>query len=513
MSLAIPSDARDLIAVLLGRKQRRLSLRDFVWQAWAAVEPSTPFKSNWHIDALADHLAAVTAGQIRKLIINIPPRCTKSTIVSVMWPCWEWTIRPETKWLFTSYSLNLTKRDSLRCRRLIESVWYQERWGLRLAEDQSEKLLFENDRGGYRMSASVGSSVTGSGGDRLVCDDPHNISEVESDTMRQGVIEWFDGVLSTRMNDPKRSTITIIGQRAHESDLSGHVLRQEGWEHLCLPLEWEPYPFVDLGAKLTPEGKRITAIGWSDPRTEEGELLWPDHFGEAEVAQLKRSLGSYRVAGQLQQRPAPAEGGLFKAHWWRFWHYPGSPLPAVPVRLADGSIFNRPCVPLPEKFDRQLLSFDLTFKDTKTSDYAVGQCWGCLEASRFLLDQWRARADFVVQRAAIKTMVSRWPEATKILIEDSANGAAIVSELQQSIAGILPIQATGAKEARAAAVTPMIESGNVYLPHPNLAGWVGSFLDEVTGFPNSRNDDCVDSASQALNYAMKPPYVFAVVVI
>jgi predicted phage terminase large subunit-like protein len=503
---------RDLIAVLLQRKQRRLSLRDFVRLAWAVVEPATPFKSNWHIDALADHLAAVTAGQIRKLVINVPPRCTKSTVVSVLWPCWEWTIRPETKWLFTSYSLNLTKRDSLRCRRLIESVWYRERWGLMLAEDQSEKLLFENSRGGYRMSASVGSSVTGSGGDRLVCDDPHNIGEVESDTMRQGVIDWFDGVLSTRMNDPKQSTITIIGQRAHESDLSGHVLRQGGWEHLCLPLEWERYPFLDLGAKLTPEGKRVTAIGWSDPRSEEGELLWPDHFGEAEVGQLKRSLGSYRVAGQLQQRPSPAEGGLFKAHWWRFWHRPGNPLPAVSVRLAaDGSVFNRPCVPLPEKFDRQLLSFDLTFKDTKTSDYAVGQCWGCLDADRFLLDEWRARADFVAQRAAITMMAARWPEATEILIEDSANGSAAVSELQHSISGIKAIPAKGAKEVRAAACTPMIESGNCYLPHPNLAAWVTGFLDEVAGFPNAKNDDRIDAMSQCLNHARQGRWRFLMV--
>ncbi|MEP7354202.1 MAG: hypothetical protein ABI824_13320 [Acidobacteriota bacterium] len=302
------------------------SLGEFVRQAWPIVEPATPYVPGWHIDAIIEHLEAITHGQIRNLLINVPPRHMKSLLVSVFWPAWEWIRYPERRWLYSSYGAALSIRDSIKCRRLIESPWYQQRWGyvFALTSDQNTKGRFENNKSGYRIATSVGGAATGEGGDRLVCDDAHNVQEAESDSVRNGTVDWWGTVMSTRLNNPKTSSKTVVMQRCHERDLSGHLIEQGGFEHLCLPAEYE----------VT---KAVTSIGWSDPRTEPGQLLWPERFGPDELASLKRSLGSYGAAGQLQQRPSPAEGGLFKRHWWRFWQPVGANLPPIPVRWPDGT--------------------------------------------------------------------------------------------------------------------------------------------------------------------------------
>jgi hypothetical protein len=302
------------------------SLQEFVRQAWIIVEPSTPFVPGFHIDAIIKHIEAVTREQIRNLLINVPPRHMKSLLVSVFWPAWEWIAHPEHRWLYGSYAASLSIRDSVKFRRLIESPWYQSRWGDRfdLSSDQNTKVRVDNSRSGYRIATSVGGSATGEGGDRIVCDDPHNVQEVESDTVRKGTLDWFDIVMSTRVNDPKTSATVVVMQRCHQQDLSGHLLEQGGWEHLCLPAEYEG-------------PTRATSIGFSDPRTAIGELLWNERFGPQEIADLKRKLGSYAAAGQLQQRPSPLGGGIFKRHWWRYWQPPGANLPPVVVQLPAGT--------------------------------------------------------------------------------------------------------------------------------------------------------------------------------
>ena len=221
--------------------QAEAHLGDFIRQAWHVLEPATPYIHGWHIDAMCEHLEAVTRGWIRNLLINVPPRHMKSLAVSVFWPCWEWTQHPERRWLYASYAQSLSIRDSLKCRRLIESDWYQAHWGqvFQLRGDQNQKMRWENDKTGYRLASSVGGSLTGEGGDRLVADDPHNIQQRESDTIREGVLQWWDEVMSTRLNDPKTGAKVLVMQRLHERDLSGHVLEQGGWEHLCLPAEYE----------------------------------------------------------------------------------------------------------------------------------------------------------------------------------------------------------------------------------------------------------------------------------
>ena len=233
--------ARPSLVAEIESEMARRSLREFVRQAWHVVEPATPYIPGWHLDAICDHLEAVSRREIRNLLINMPPRHMKSLAVSVFWPCWEWATWPERKWLFSSYAASLSIRDSLKCRRLIESPWYQANWGDRfqLTGDQNAKQRFENNKSGYRLATSVGGTATGEGGDRIVVDDPHNVNEAESDLVRRGVIDWWDQVMSTRLNDPKTGAKVIVMQRVHEADLAGHVLAQGGYEHLCLPAEYE----------------------------------------------------------------------------------------------------------------------------------------------------------------------------------------------------------------------------------------------------------------------------------
>jgi predicted phage terminase large subunit-like protein len=450
------------------------------------LEPSTPFVPGWHIDAIIEHLEAVTNGQIRNLLINVPPRHMKSLLVSVFWPAWEWIRWPERRWLYSSYAASLTIRDSIKCRRLIESPWYQARWGdgFSLTSDQNTKGRFDNDRSGYRLATSVGGAVTGEGGDRIVCDDPHNVQEAESDSVRKNTTDWFDVVMSTRVNDPKTAARVVVMQRCHQQDLSGHLLQQGGWDHLCLPAEYE-------------SPRRATSIGFVDARENHGELLWPERFGPQEIESLKRSLGSYAAAGQLQQRPSPLEGGLLKRAWWRFWQPIGANLPPVEVRLPDGTQQAIAAVGV-ARLDELIQSWDCAFKNLDTSDYVVGQVWGRVGPNFLLLDQVRARMDCPATVKAIRLLTAKWPYTLAKLIEDKANGSAVIQMLANEIPGLLPITPEGGKVARAAAVSPLIEAGNAYLPHPQYAPWVSDLIEECAAFPNGAHDDQVDAMTQAL---------------
>ena len=476
------------------------SLREFVQQAWIIVEPSTPFVPGFHIDAIIEHLEAVTRGQIRNLLINVPPRHMKSLLVSVFWPAWEWIAHPERRWLYSSYAASLSIRDSVKFRRLVESPWYQSRWVDRfsLTSDQNTKVRVDNSRSGYRIATSVGGSATGEGGDRIICDDPHNVQEVESDSVRKTTLDWWDVVMSTRVNDPKTTAMVVVMQRCHQQDLSGHLLEQGGWEHLCLPAEYEG-------------PSRTTSIGFSDRRTTIGELLWKERFGPQEIEDLKRKLGSYAAAGQLQQRPSPLGGGIFKRHWWRYWQPPGASLPPVVVQLPDGTYQSIHAVYRPMRGVEQIESWDCSFKDLETSDFVVGQVWGRVGADFFLGDQVRDRMDCPTTVRAVRELSERYPGSLAKLIEDKANGSAVIQMLKHEIEGILPVNPEGGKVARAMAVSPLIEAGNVYLPHPSIAPWVNDFTEECAAFPNGAHDDQVDAMTQALlrwNMIPRQPVVY-----
>lgn len=221
-------------------KAAEKSLRRYIEQAWRVLEPDMPFLSNWHIDLLAEYLEAVTAGQIRRLLVNMPPRYMKSLLISVLWPTWEWIRHPGRRWIFVSYTESLALKHSVDRRTVLQSSWYQGRWGDRvvLAPDQNEKGEFLNTARGHMIATSIGASILGKGGDRLVVDDPHNPTQIESETQREGAVHYFRHALPTRLDDKKRGAIIVVMQRLHERDLSA-VCQDLGYTHICLPAEAE----------------------------------------------------------------------------------------------------------------------------------------------------------------------------------------------------------------------------------------------------------------------------------
>jgi predicted phage terminase large subunit-like protein len=412
-------------------------------------------------------LEAVTAGHIRKLLINIPPRCGKSTLVSIMWPCWELISRPSGKWLYASHAESLSIRDNRRGRQLIDSAWYQSHWGhvFQFCGDQNAKQRVETDKGGQRIALGIGGAATGEGGDRLVVDDPHNIENVESELVRTAVLDWYDTVWSTRANDPRTSSYVCIMQRSHQQDLSGHLLAQGGWQHLKIPMEYEP-------------AEHVTGIGWRDPRREEGELLWPERFDAAWAAEKKTH--PYVWAGQYQQRPSPAGGGLFRREWWQFYRE----------------------LPLMERY---VISMDPSFRKSVTSDPTCIQAWGLRGPDRYLVAQILRRMTFTEALAALRSVADGYPGNTMKLVEGKANGDSIVDTLKGGVPGLVVFEPHGTKEERAASISPLVEAGNVYLPLPDLHPWVRSFIQECSDFPNGYHDDQVDAMSQCLIKTSREP--------
>lgn len=463
------------------------SFKHFFSQAWHIIEPQTPLLSSWYVDAECDHAQAVTEGKIRNLIVNKPPRTLKSSIWSVAWPAWVWINDPGHRWLYASYGIRPAERDSVACRRLIESHWYQKRWAdkFKLTTDQNTKGHFDNDKGGRRYTTSIEAGTTSWGASTIVIDDANQADE--NDSTRQGTCDWYDNTMTSRLDQPKTGSIVNVQQRCGEDDLSGHLMRLRGWVVLCIRMEWEG-------------PQQATLIGWTDPRTKFGELLCPERIGPEELAKIKK-MGSFAYASQYQQRPAPAEGGIWKKHWWKFWHMPGQPLPPVKVRQKNGEYVDVEAYPLPP-FEEEAQSWDLTFEDLVTSDFVAGGHWGRRGADKFLLHVLNERIDFVEQVKAVEKWTEDYPQATLKLVENKANGAALISTLKHKIHGIVPYPPKGTpmpgKEQRAAAVSPQIESGNVYLPHPSLAPWVDYYISQCATFPNGAHDDLVDMTSQML---------------
>lgn len=447
----------------------------FVRLAWPIVEPAAALIPGRHLDALTAHLQAVAECRIQNLLINIPPGHSKSLVVAVLWPAWMWTRRPGWRGLFSSYASELAIRDSVRCRALIESDWYRrafvgDRW--KLSSDQNVKSYFQNTALGFRASLSVGGKTTGFRGDAVVVDDPLNAVDAHSKAARDAAVLWFDQAMGNRLNNLATGSRVVIMQRLHEEDLSGHLLRQGGWVHLCLPTEFEP-------------DRRCVTPLWRDWRSEPGELLFPALFPAEVIASERRRLGSLAYAGQHQQRPAPADGNLFRRGWWRRWHRAGDFVPeGVQSRLVPG------------RFDEQILSVDAAFKDTNASDYVAIGVWGRSAADKFLLDQVRDRMGFTETVKAIRDLVAKYPGARAKLIEDKANGSAVIEVLRKGIPGVIPVNPEGGKESRAAAVSPEVEAGNVYLPLS--APWVADYIEEHAAFPNGAHDDQVDQTTQAL---------------
>lgn len=463
---------------LLREKDRRAKAKEkaerlrgdfaaFVRESWHVVEPAMALIDNWHIDALAEHLAAVARGQIRFLMINIGPGYAKSLIGSVQFSAWLWTLRPAERIIAATYATKLTTRDSIRTRDLLASEWYQDTFSPSWELVKSNEDYISNSTSGFRLALSVGSAATGFRGNGQIFDDLLNASDKHSEAARDQARDWAMSTMSTRFNDMRNGWRVCIGQRLHELDPYGAMLATGEYVHLCLPSEFEP------------ERRCSTSIGWTDPRNEAGELLFPELFTVAVLEKAKRDLGSYDYAGQHQQRPAPAEGGIVKRDWWQTF-----------------SAAN------PPQFDAVVVSVDATFKDSESSDYVAIHAYGVIGPRSYLIDRVHEKMGYGATKQATARMASKH-QARAVLIEDKANGPAIISELKTSVRGVIAITPKDSKVARAWACSTDVEAGNVLLPEDSQGvrlPWAQDVVEEWAVFPNGAHDDDVDAMTQFLNW-------------
>jgi predicted phage terminase large subunit-like protein len=501
----INDDADDEARPLIIEREPEISLADYMQKAWNIVDPGHPLEWNWHLDHMCGVLTDVSLGRRKRVVINVPPGMTKSMTICVMWPTWEWTWLPQSRWLFYSYNEKFAIRDSVRARRIIQSRWYQKRWGhlVRMTSDQNEKMRYENAATGFRMVSGFSGSVTGERGDRVVIDDPIKASEARNDNALEEVNTTFDEAISQRLNKPAQSAIVIIMQRVAAKDLAGHVLARGGWDHLSLPMEYAPRPAEKadtVPAELRNWSSDDIAKNYPDPRKKINELLHPSRFPRETVQDMKKILGSYATAAQFQQSPIPAGGGIFKLDWFKFWEPQNMNLGPVRLLRNDGSVHVVLPQKIPAAFTGVLLSNDLTF--TGSTSYAVSDAYAWIGRHKvFLLDEERTNGEFPAQTAQIRRMSRRHPNATLKLVEAKANGQAAIATLRQSIPGLVPIPVTeGSKPERYDAVSPIVESGVVYLPHPDIPGynWVYDWLIEVCSAPFGTYDDRADTLYMAL---------------
>ena len=451
-------DAED--AELMRREFARFARR-----AWREIE-SRPIIWSWHLDAMCQHLQAVSEGRIRDLLICVPPRQSKSTIVSVLWPAWHWLQHPETRWLCASAQDTVVWRDAMRCHELVDTPWYQETFapGWTWTPGQDAKGYYTTSAGGGRTSRTVGQKLIGVDADILLVDDPLDTRDaVPSRSGLRAHVEWYDESASQRLTEPTSPRVTIM-QRLHEADLAGHLLERGDIDALILP------------AIADGEDRSISSLGWRDPR-QPGDVLSPRLTREY-LARKRRALGDRRYGAQYDQRPSPAEGAIFRREWIRHW--------------------DRHTIP--SAWDYQVLSVDTTFREGRSNDWCCLQVWGVAGANCYLLEQVRRRMGYDQTLDEIRALHARWPGLRATVVEKAATGASVVDSLKREIPGIVGVSVQGdSKESRAEAVTPRWAAGQVYLPHPHEAPWVERLLlPELLGFPTVLHDDQVDAMTLAL---------------
>lgn len=480
----------------------RDNFKFFLVEHWDLIEPSMPLIDAPHIDAICTTIQAFGEGRIKRLVINIPPGHAKSNIISVAFPAWMWLRDPAWRSLFGSYEAELAIRDSKRTREVITSEKYEtikRDLGLtwQLKDDSNRQDLFVNTASGFRMATSVGGKGTGWRVDCTVADDPLNAQDAKSEAKRESSVHWFTKTLSSRHKDPRNAKMLIIMQRLHTEDLSGVLLRSGTFEHLCLPSEYNP----DRPSRVyATDAQGNRSLLWEDWREERGELLFPFLYTREALDAKKRIMGSEAYEGQYNQQPTPPEGGAFKRKFWRFWKPDGVRAETNMVR-PEGST-KQPAIPLPV-LEQTIISLDAAFKDGAKNDFVCFVVIGVHKADRFILDVLCKKLSFTATLTEFRRLVAKYPRALRKLVEDKANGSAIINTLSSEISGILGVEPQGGKESRAAAVQPQIESGNVYLCEG--ADWVDEFIQEFADFPLGAHDDQVDAVSQGLIYLSASP--------
>lgn len=468
------------------------SLSTFIRCAWHIPEPATDYLHNWHIDAISEHLMAVHLGFIKRLVINIPPRMMKSLCVTIMYPVWKWALEPAHRFVFSSYSADLAVEHSVTRRNIIESNWYEDRWGyvldengeriidpmtglavewVKIADDSNQKKAYRNTKQGRMQTTSTGGTITGLGGNTIIIDDPHNVKGAVSDVERQSDNDFCDKTLGTRLDDKKKGAKIIVMQRLHEKDYSGEVLRQGGYTHLKIP-----NPCLTPTTYIFPISKKKVT------RTV-GQLMWLAREGEEELAEMRRVLGSYGFSGQYGQEPSPADGVIFKRAHWKYYK-------ALPT------------------LECKAVSVDCAFKDGNENDYVSFIAGGKKGADVFLIDYLLDHLDYIATKKNLQLWLSgKHQDYTACYIEDKANGTAIINELKRTHHSVQEVNPEGGKIARARAVSPQQEAGNIWLPDPEVfpesAWWVQQFIENCAKFPRGLHDDDVDAFTQLVNRLMQ----------
>ena len=488
------------------------SLLEFGKAAWHAIKGKKPFVNNWHQEALTYHLELCYDGEISTFVANYPPRCTKTTFTSVMFPAWCWTKNPSLQFICISYGADLARRDSIDCRRLIESPWYQRLWGhkVRLLRDVNTQMRFGNRAGGFRVSTSVGGKGTGENCDIMIVDDANNAGDVQSEAKRNATNDWFDHTASSRFNDLDNPCLINIQQRTHFQDYSGHLLSKYDEDdemntdeqevvHLYLPMRFEKHR--KCSTIFLPQIGKI----WEDPRKEEGELLWPQRITLKGVRRLEKKLGSeYIISGQLQQNPTPASGGIFKRHFFQMWKHESPP---------------------PFKFVLQ--SWDTAYgvpdagRDKSNAAWSACTTWGVFEYKRvnqvMLLSSWKGKFEFAELHNMFIRLAKNYYDTIfekprqenykpdLILVENKANAPVLLQILRDT--GIMfhkfDPNRYGDKITRARLISHYFECGRVWCPgqpphYERFRPVAEEFIESATRFPMDENSkDLIDSTSQA----------------
>lgn len=480
----------------------RRSLRKFVKAVWPLIDPK-PFINAWHIDCICDHLAYVALEDIRNLMINIPPRFTKSSIVSVAFPAWVWTNEPEIQFLAASYAADLAEGDAAKMRRIVQSAWYQARYpNVILLADNNRVEDFRNADGGYRQSISVGGVTTGKGGDIQLLDDPHNTAVIESDARRKSTIQWHDNSWRSRLNDQNKARRVYVGQRSHDGDLFGHILGREEkrWVVVSLPMEFDKSrPCVTFRNKGSgPTGDPV----FKDPRKTPGALLCPARFDEEAVQAEKEALPVRTWNAQFQQQPEGAGGVILKRRWWQEW--------AWPVWHPQYRKTERE---MPEIL-QVIQAYDTAFEESEQDSYTVRTTWGLFEHAKsirlpngqtrdgemkinaILLERKKWRPSFGALMDDAVDAFNQW-DPDRILVEKKASGHSMIQELRRKGLPVRGIKVHNDLVYRAHMAAYPLEKGSVWFSRRN---WAMDLIEECAKFPNVDFNDQVSSCTIAWMY-------------
>ena len=441
----------------------RDDFRAFLHKVFLTLAPGQTYIHTWHVEAIAHQLERVRRGEIKRLIINMPPRSLKSIAASVAFPAFVQGLDPSRRIICVSYSGDLAKKHSNDFRAVLESPWYQSTFPTtRIGPFKNTETEIELTARGFRMATSVGGTLTGRGGDIIIIDDPLKPDDALSETKRTGANQWFTNTLLSRLDDKRTGAIVVVMQRVHMDDLTGFLTEQSNeWETLSLPA-------------IAPCDETIPLWGGKTHLRKLGDALSPDREPLYVLDLLKLQLGSDAFSAQYQQMPAPPGGAMVKRHWVQRYRE------------------------LPPQSERKLVmqSWDTANKGGPENDWSVCTTWVLASGQRYyLVDVWRGRVDYPALKAKVQEQAKTW-KARRVLVEDAGAGMMLVQELKAKISGIIAVRPEGDKGTRMAAASAKFEAGQALLPE--RAPWLADLEAELFVFPGSRHDDQCDSISQAL---------------